>query len=334
MGWSSPFVLLCLAVGVITLFFFARIETRSADPMFRLSLFRIRAFTSGSVATLFSAIGRGGLMFTMVIWLQGIWLPLHGYNFSDTPLWAGIALLPLTAGFLVSGPLCGYLSDKYGARIFTVTGMTGATISFLLLQFLPANFAYPIYGALLFLNGISFGMFAAPNRAAIMNSLPKEHRGVGSGMASTFQNSGQVLSIGIFFSLMIIGLSRTLPHALYVGLTAQGISSSVAHHVSSLPPVSTLFASFLGYNPMQHLLGAHVISSLSPHARATILGRKFFPKMIEKAFVSGLHPALDFAAILCGAAAVVSWFRGSPVQSRAGVSALEAEAIGAPANAD
>jgi MFS family permease len=334
MGWSSPFVLICLAVGVITLIFFARIETRSSDPMFRLSLFRIRAFTSGSVATLLSAIGRGGLMFTMVIWLQGIWLPLHGYNFSDTPLWAGIALLPLTAGFLVSGPLCGFLSDKYGARIFTVTGMIGATISFLLLQFLPANFAYPIYGALLFLNGISFGMFAAPNRAAIMNSLPKEHRGVGSGMASTFQNSGQVLSIGIFFSLMIIGLSRTLPHALYVGLTAQGISSSVAHHVSSLPPVSTLFASFLGYNPMQHLLGAHVISSLSPHARATILGRKFFPRMIEKAFVSGLHPALDFAAILCGAAAVVSWFRGSPMNHRDELSVLEAEAIGAPANAD
>jgi MFS family permease len=334
MGWSSPFVLLCLAVGVITLIFFARIETRSPDPMFRLSLFRIRAFSSGSIATLFSAIGRGGLMFTMVIWLQGIWLPLHGYNFSDTPLWAGIALLPLTGGFLVSGPICGYLSDKYGARIFTVGGMTGATISFLLLQFLPADFSYPIYGALLFLNGLSMGMFAAPNRAAIMNSLPKEHRGVGSGMASTFQNSGQVLSIGIFFSLMIIGLSRTLPHALYVGLTAQGISSSVAHHVSSLPPVSTLFASFLGYNPMQHLLGAHVLSTLSPSARATILGRKFFPKMIEKAFVSGLHPALDFAAILCAAAAVTSWFRGSHPMRRDELSVLEVEAIGAPANAD
>ena len=334
MGWTSPFVLLCLGVGIITLFFFARIESRSSDPMFRLSLFRIRDFSSGSVATLFSAIGRGGLMFTMVIWLQGIWLPLHGYNFSNTPLWAGIALLPLTGGFLVSGPLCGYLSDKYGARVFTVGGMIGATASFLLLQFLPANFSYPMFGALLFLNGISMGMFGAPNRASIMNSLPKEHRGVGSGMASTFQNSGQVLSIGIFFSLMIIGLSRTLPHALYVGLRGQGISSSVAHHVSSLPPVSTLFASFLGYNPMQHLLGAHVLSTLSPSARATILGREFFPKMIEKAFVSGLHPALDFAAILCAAAAVTSAFRGSSRPRKDALSVLEVEAIGAPANAD
>jgi MFS family permease len=333
MGWSSPFVLTCLVVGVIMLFFFARIETRSPDPMFRLSLFRIRAFTAGSVAILLSAIGRGGLMFTMVIWLQGIWLPLHGYNFSETPLWAGIALLPLTAGFLAAGPLCGWLSDRYGARPFTVGGMSGATISFLLLQFLPADFSYPVYGALLFLNGVSMGMFAAPNRAAVMNSLPREHRGVGSGMASTFQNSGQVLSIGIFFSLMIIGLSRTLPSALYVGLTAQGVSSAVAHHVSSLPPVSTLFASFLGYNPMAHLLGAHVLSTLSPSARTTILGRKFFPKMIEKAFVSGLHPALDFAAILCAGAAVTSWFRGSHTLGKDELNALEV-GVGAPANAD
>jgi MFS family permease len=333
MGWSSPFVLTCLVVGVITLFFFARIETRSPDPMFRLSLFRIRAFTAGSVSILLSAIGRGGLMFTMVIWLQGIWLPLHGYNFSETPLWAGIALLPLTAGFLAAGPLCGWLSDRYGARPFTVGGMSGAAISFLLLQFLPADFSYPVYGALLFLNGVSMGMFAAPNRAAVMNSLPREHRGVGSGMASTFQNSGQVLSIGIFFSLMIIGLSRTLPSALYVGLTAQGVSSAVAHHVSSLPPVSTLFASFLGYNPMAHLLGAHVLSTLSPSARTTILGRKFFPKMIEKAFVSGLHPALDFAALLCAGAAVTSWFRGPHTLRKGELNALEV-GVGASANAD
>jgi MFS family permease len=333
MGWTSPFVLVCLALGIVTLVVFSRIEMRSPDPMFRLSLFRIRAFTSGSVATLFSAIGRGGLMFTMVIWLQGIWLPLHGYNFSDTPLWAGIALLPLTAGFLVAGPLCGWLSDRYGARPFTVGGMVGAALSFLLLQFLPADFSYPMFGALLFLNGLSMGAFAAPNRASIMNSLPAQHRGVGSGMNSTFQNSGQVLSIGIFFTLMIIGLSSTLPHALYVGLTAQGVSSAVAHHVASLPPVSTLFASFLGYNPMAHLLGAHVLSTLSPSARATVLGRKFFPKIIEKAFVSGLHPALDFAAVLCGLAAVASWMRGSHRLRADETSALEV-GIGAAANAD
>jgi MFS family permease len=312
MGWTSPLVLGSLVLGIASLVLFSRIETRTADPMFNLSLFRIRAFSAGSISTLLAAIGRGGLMFTMVIWLQGIWLPLHGYNFSETPLWAGIALLPLTGGFLLAGPLCGFLSDRYGSRPFTVGGMIGATVSFFMLQFLPANFSYPEFGGLLLLNGLAMGAFSAPNRVSVMNSLPPEHRGVGSGMNSTFQNSGQVVSIGIFFTLMIIGLSGTLPHALFVGLTGQGVSPAVARHVSTLPPVTTLFASFLGYNPMMHLLGAHVISTLSPAARTTIVGRKFFPMMIQKAFVAGLHPALDFATIVCALAAVTSWMRGAP----------------------
>ncbi|MFZ0769068.1 MAG: MFS transporter [Acidimicrobiales bacterium] len=332
MGWTSPLVLGSLVLGVASLVLFSRIEVRSPDPMFRLSLFRIRAFTAGSISTLLAAIGRGGLMFTMVIWLQGIWLPLHGYNFSETPLWAGIALLPLTGGFLLAGPLCGFLSDRYGSRPFTVGGMIGATVSFFMLQFLPANFSYPEFGALLLLNGLAMGAFSAPNRVSVMNALPAEHRGVGSGMNSTFQNSGQVISIGIFFTLMIIGLSGTLPQALFVGLSAQGVSPAVAHHVSTLPPVTTLFASFLGYNPMVHLLGAHVISTLSPSARATIVGRKFFPRMIQKAFASGLHPALDFATIVCALAAITSWMRGSRVPST--VSSVDSIGVSATANAD
>jgi MFS family permease len=309
MGWTSPLVLGSLVLGVVALFFFARIEARSPDPMFRLSLFRIRAFSAGSISTLLAAVGRGGLMFTMVIWLQGIWLPLHGYNFSNTPLWAGIALLPLTGGFLVAGPLCGFLSDRYGARPFTVGGMMGAAVSFLLMQFLPANFSYPAFGLLLFVNGLAMGAFSAPNRVSVMNSLPAEHRGVGSGMNSTFQNSGQVISIGIFFTLMIIGLSGTLPHALLVGLTHQGVALATARHIATLPPVTTLFASFLGYNPMAHLLGPHVLSALSPAARTTVLGHTFFPRIIQKAFVSGLHPALAFATAVCALAAVTSWLR-------------------------
>ncbi len=323
MGWTSPLVLGSLALGVLSLVAFARIEKRSPDPMFRLSLFRIRAFSAGSISTLLAAIGRGGLMFTMVIWLQGIWLPLHGYSFRSTPLWAGIALLPLTAGFLLAGPLCGYLSDRYGSRPFTVGGMMGAAVSFLLLQTLPANFSYPEFGALLLLNGLAMGAFSAPNRVSVMNSLPPEHRGVGSGMNSTFQNSGQVISIGIFFTLMIIGLSTTLPHALSGGLTAQGVNPLVARRVATLPPVTTLFASFLGYNPMVKLLGAHVLSSLTPTARATIVGRKFFPTIIEKAFVAGLHPALDFATAVCALAMVTSWLRGGRQQSTPPVPSTE-----------
>jgi MFS family permease len=310
MGWTSPLVLSCLIIGVLTLILFARIEMRSPDPMFKLSLFRIRAFTAGSISTLLSSIGRGGLMFTMVIWLQGIWLPLHGYSFSNTPLWAGIALMPLTAGFLVAGPLCGYLSDKFGSRPFTVGGMIGAAVSFMLLETLPSNFSYPEFGLILFLNGVAMGAFSAPNRVSVMNSLPAENRGVGSGMNSTFQNSGQVISIGIFFTLMIIGLSSTLPHALYAGLTAQGVASATAHGVSTLPPVTTLFASLLGYNPMVHLLGPHVLASLAPAARTTVIGKTFFPRIIQKAFVTGLHPALDFATVVCLLAALTSWMRG------------------------
>ncbi len=311
MGWTSPFVDGSLALGVASLVAFARLERRSSDPMFRLALFRIRAFSAGSISTLLAATGRGGLMFTMVIWLQGIWLPLHGYSFSSTPLWAGIALLPLTAGFLLAGPLCGYLSDRYGSRGFTVGGMIGSAISFLALDALPADFPYVAFGALLLLNGLSMGAFSAPNRASVMNALPPEHRGVGSGMNSTFQNSGQVLSIGIFFTLMIIGLSRTLPPALRAGLVTHGVPGGVATRVAGLPPVTTLFASFLGYNPMAKLLGPRVLASLPKGAATAILGRRFFPDIIQRAFVSGLHPALDFAAAICAIAAVTSWLRGS-----------------------
>ncbi|HEV3188792.1 MAG TPA: MFS transporter [Acidimicrobiales bacterium] len=315
MGWTSPLVLSSMMLGLLSLALFARIEIKSADPMFRLSLFRIRAFSAGSISTLLAAIGRGGLMFTMVIWLQGIWLPLHGYNFSNTPLWAGIALLPLTGGFLVAGPLCGFLSDRFGSRPFTVGGMLGAAASFTLLLFLPANFSYPVFGLILFLNGLSMGAFSAPNRVSVMNALPAEHRGVGSGMNSTFQNSGQVVSIGIFFTLMIIGLSRTLPSALYRGLTHQGVNATVAHHVAGLPPVTTLFASFLGYNPMANLLGPHALAALSSSSRATVVGHTFFPTIIQKAFVSGLHPALDFAAVVCLLAGLTSWLRGGRTTS-------------------
>ncbi len=311
MGWTSPVVLGMLALGVMSLVGFAVIEQRSDDPMFRLELFKIRAFSAGSLSTLLSAIGRGGLMFTMVIWLQGIWLPLHGYSFSSTPFIAGLMLLPLTAGFLIAGPLCGYLSDRFGARLFTVTGMALATLSFLLFPTLPAVFRYEAFAALLFMNGIGMGMFAAPNRTSVMNALPAQHRGVGSGMNSTFQNSGQVISIGVFFTLMIIGLARSLPAALTQGLTGVGVPYATAHHVASLPPVSTLFASFLGYNPMEHLLGQQVLAGLSPSNRAVVLGHEFFPNVIKNAFMAGLHPACYFAALLCAVAMGASWLRGS-----------------------
>jgi MFS family permease len=310
MGWTSPTVLAALSTGVALLAAFCVIETRTPDPMFRLPLFRIRAFTAGSLSSLLAAIGRGGLMFMMIIWLQGIWLPLHGYDFERTPLWAGIYMLPLTAGFLVAGPLSGYLSDRLGPRPFATGGMLVAAVSFALLESLPVNFDYLEFAGLLLLNGLAMGAFAAPNRAGVMNSLPAQHRGVGSGMNSTFQNSGQVLSIGIFFTLVIVGLSTSLPGSVLHGLVAHGVPRPAAARAASLPPVSTLFAAFLGYNPVQHLLGAHVYATLPSATKSVVAGRTFFPSLISGPFHAGLRTAFDFATGACLVAAAASWLRG------------------------
>jgi MFS family permease len=310
MGWTSPFVLGCLSGGVALLTAFALIEQRVADPMFRLALFRIRAFTAGSLSSLLASIGRGGLMFMLIIWLQGIWLPRHGYSFSRTPLWAGIFMLPLTAGFLLAGPVSGYLSDRVGSRPFATGGMIAAAGSFLLLETLPVNFSYWAFAAILLMNGLAMGAFAAPNRAGVMNSLPPQHRGVGSGMNSTFQNTAQVLSIGIFFTLMIVGLSSSLPATLYHGLVAHGVPPAVATTAAHLPPVATLFAAFLGYSPIQHLVGASTLARLPAHQAAVLTGRGFFPALISAPFASGLHAAFDFAIAACLLAAGMSWLRG------------------------
>ena len=310
MGWTNPTVLAELVVGAALLAAFVVIESRVAEPMFRLPLFRIRAFTAGVLSSFLAAVGRGGLMFVLVIWLQGIWLPQHGYTFERTPLWAGIYMLPLTAGILIAGPLSGVLSDRFGARPFATGGMLAMALSFVLLEALPIDFSYWAFAAVLLLAGLAMGCFASPNRAGVMNSLPPEHRGAGGGMNQTFQNSAQVLSIGIFFSLMIIGLASTLPASLSRGLLQQGVPPAVAARVAGLPPVSTLFAAFLGYNPMQHLLGPATLAHLAP-AHATLLtGRRFFPDLIAPPFSSGLHTAFDFAIVACLVAAAASWSRG------------------------
>jgi MFS family permease len=310
MGWTSPYVLTELIGGVALLVVFCFIETRVAEPMFQLHLFKIRAFTAGVLASLLAALSRGGLMFMLIIWLQGIWLPLHGYDFTRTPLWAGIAMLPLTAGFLVSGPIAGLLSDRYGARPFATGGMLGTAVGFALLELLPVDFSYPIFAVVLFFLGVFMSAFGSPNRAGVMNSLPPEHRGAGSGMNSTFQNSAQVLSIGIFFTLMIAGLATSLHANLYQGLIAHGVPHNKAHQTASLPPVSTLFAAFLGYNPIQHLLGTKVLNGLTPTQQEALTGRSFFPSLISTPFRAGLHLAMDFAIVASLAAAAASWIRG------------------------
>jgi MFS family permease len=309
-GWASPRVLALLTGGVVLLAAFVVVERRVKDPMFRLPLFKIRAFTFGTLSTFLSAVARGGLMFMLIIWLQGIWLPEHGYAFTQTPLWAGIYMLPLTAGMLLAGPTSGYLSDRFGARPFATGGMLGAALSFGLLILLPTNFSYVAFALVLALNGISMGMFASPNRAGVMNSLPRGDRGAGGAMNQTFQNSAQVVSIAIFFTLMIAGLSASLPSAISNGLQAHGVGAITAQRVAHLPPVSILFAAFLGYNPLQHLLGPHVLASIGSDSSAILTGRSFFPHLVSAPFRTGLHETFVFAIAACLIAAAASALRG------------------------
>jgi len=310
MSWTTPFVLSMLLGGVAVLGLFAFVEQRVKDPMFQLSLFRIRAFTAGNIASLLSSIARGGLGFMMSIWLQGIWLPLHGYGFEITPLWAGICMLPQSAGFLVMGPISGHLSDRFGARMFATGGMILAAVGFALLLVLPVNFVYWQFALVLVLLGVATGLFGSPNNAAIMNSVPAEHRGVGSGMRSAFLNAGSPLSNGAFFTLMTIGLSATLPQAMYGGLIQNGVSSSVATGLTKLPPFGYLSAALMGYNPIGTLLGPSTLSSLPADTARRLTSRSYFPQLISASFHHALGMVLMFCVVISLVAAAASWVRG------------------------
>jgi MFS family permease len=310
-GWTSPWVLSAVLGGIVLLAVFCVVEIRVADPMFHLGLFRHRAFGLGNFANLMVSIGRGGMQFMLIIWLQGIWLPLHGYDFESTPLWAGIYLLPLTIGFLAAGPISGWLSDRYGPRLFTTGGalLTGAT--FLLLLIIPVDFDYRLFALITLLNGIGSGLFFSPNTAAIMSSVPAAQRGAASGMRGTLFNGGNALSMGIFFSLMVVGLAANLPSALDSGLRAQGVSAGAAAELAAMPPVASMFAAFLGYNPIQELLGPTGELGKPGVDAQTLTGQEFFPDLLTGPFHSGLVVVFVSAAVMMFLAAVASWFIGA-----------------------
>ena len=310
MGWTSPRVLTFLITGVVFLVLFNIVELRVAHPMFNLRLFKIRAFGTGSAAGLLAATARGGLQFMLIIWLQGIWLPLHGFTYERTPLWAGIYMLPMTIGFLIAGPLAGYLSDRHGARILSTAGLLVFGGSFIGLLLIPTNFTYWVFAVLIILNGIGGGLFTAPNSTAVMNSVPPDQRGGAAGIQAALMNSGMVLSMGLFFSLMIIGLARSLPESLKSGLASQGVSPTLAATVAALPPVATLFSSLLGYNPLATLLGSQVNAGVSTAQWNVLTGKNFFPEMITTPFHDGLKIVFGMAFAMSILAAVFSIFRG------------------------
>ena len=309
-GWTSPAVLGGLGLGVALLVAFCVVETRVADPMFHLGLFRIRRFTAGTVAVLLSAIGRGGLQFMLIIWLQGIWLPLHGYDYQDTPLWAGIYMLPLTIGFLAAGPVSGHLSDRFGQRLSASGGLIIVAGTFAGLMLLPVDFSYWVFALLLAVNGIGSGIFSSPNTSRVMSSVPAHQRGAASGMRGTFQNSGQALSIGIFFSLLIVGLAARLPTALTSGLERAGVPTGAAETVGHLPPVGSIFAAFLGYNPIKSVLPPDVLRSLPAAQRDRLTGKEFFPHLISGPVHQGLLVVFSAAALMMVVGAVASLLDG------------------------
>ncbi len=310
MGWANPLVIAGLVGGSVLLLLFVFVENHVADPLFHLDLFRIRAFAAGNVAQLFSALAFGGLQFMIIIWLQGIWLPLHGYAFEDTPLWAAIYMIPLLAGFMAFGLLGGWLSDRFSVRALTTGGMAILCAGFLLLLLFPANFHYLPFAAVLFIIGSAFGSFSAPNSAAIMNALPAQFRGVGSGMRSTFQSVGSPLSLAVFFTIVVLVLAARLPGTMERELVTAGVPPQPAAAAAHVPPTGALFAAFLGYNPMASLLPPQVLGSMPPQQRATIVGKQFFPTMISGPFMESLRAVFAFSAGLALLAAIASYLRG------------------------
>jgi MFS family permease len=310
-GWGNPFVLEMIFGGLALLVIFVLVEMKTEDPMFRLSLFRIQAFTAGNIAQFLGAVGRGGFQFMLMIWLQGIWLPQHGYSFVNTPLWAGIYMVPFSIGFVVSGPLAGKLSDRYGARPFATGGMLLNAVLFVVVALFPANFSYLPFAAVMFGMGVAGGLFASPNTSSIMNSVPARHRGAASGMRVTFNSTGMPLSMGLFFTLLVVGLNAKVPAAMYKGLLAHGVPVATATQLGHLPPLGYLFAAFLGLNPLKSLLGPTVLAHLSVAQRSTLIGRSFFPQLIGGPFKHALLFVLAFAVVMSLVAALASAMRGA-----------------------
>jgi EmrB/QacA subfamily drug resistance transporter len=309
-GWGNPFVISAVVGGLLLLVLFVFIELRVPDPMFRLTLFKSRAFSIGIFTNFLSSLSRGGLQFMLIIWLQGVWLPLHGYSFADTPLWAGIYMLPMMVGMMIVGPISGILSDRMGAKTLATLGLFAQVIGFILLTFLPANFDYLWFALLLALMGLAQGLYSVPNTTALMNSAPANQRGAASGMNSTATNAASVISMAVFFSIVTLGLAATLPATLSVGLIQAGLPASIANQIAHLPPIAALFAAFLGYNPMSTLIKPAALHQLSAASQAHLLGKSFFPTLISSPFMSGLSAAFYISAGLCLIAAIASLFRG------------------------
>ncbi|MDQ1252753.1 MAG: hypothetical protein QG646_1885 [Euryarchaeota archaeon] len=319
MGWNNPLIIAAIVVGVLLLIAFPFVENKVKNPMFRLEFFKIRAFAYANLAAFTAAIARGGIMFMLILLLQGIWLPLHGYRFEDTPFWAGVYMLPMTLGFIIMGPISGILSDKYGPRWIATAGMTLVTLVFIGLSMLPYNFDYWELGVLIFLMGLGNGMFSSPNSSSIMNSVPPQDRGVASGMMATLMNSAMTLSMAVFFTIVIVGIEKSFPSAIYESFASLGASQItltvqlLADQLAKMSPTNALFSAFLGYNPMGAILSAmdpNMVSAIPKEVVTTLTSSYWFPQTLQSAFMPPLRVSFYIGAVLSGIAAVLSAMRG------------------------
>ena len=309
MGWDNPWVILSFIFGIIFMFIFIYFERKSTHPLFNLSLFKIRPFTFGNLSLFLSGLGRGAVMFLVIIWLQGIYLPLHGYSYTETPFWAGVYMLPMMLGMVIFGPIGGALTDKYGARIFATTGMIIIAISLFLLTLLPYNFNLVEFEVIMFLNGVGGGLFASPNTTAIMNAVSSRDRASANGMRMTINNISSTISMAIFFSIAITIFSEDLPSAMRSTLSSMNAPQQIINLLSSIPASGILFGAFLGVNPLNGFPST-LVNSLPENLRQALSSSSFFPNLIGPSFMKGLVYSIYIALVLTIFGAIFSALMG------------------------
>lgn len=304
LGWSNPFVWAGIGVSFVLILAFIFIELKVQSPLLELRLFKHRDFATGNLSNMLASLARQGITFMLILWLQAIWLPLHGYSWSSVPFWAGVYMIPNLAGFAIFGPVSGYLSDRYGSKWFTVLGLSISTISFALLAILPYDFNYAEFVIIIFLMGAGMGLFTSPNTADIMAAVPPDKRGVASGIRATLMNVASTASLALYFTIVLTGMVVMYPVYATKELNALGLPSSVVNFIASLPATAALFAAFLGYDPF-----SLVANKLPPALFHEVDKPSVFVNAIAPSFTYGLKEAIYISIILLIVATVVSAIR-------------------------
>ncbi len=312
-GWTNPFVIGSIIIGILALGMFVLIEKRVKEPMFDISLFKIRDFWTGNLSLFIVSLTRQGLILILIMLFQGIWLPLNGYSYASTPFWSGIYTMPFMLAFIAMGPVSGYLSDKYGGRIFTIGGLLATAFGFLLLTIVPYNFNYIWFVPALFIIGAGMALFSSPNTADIMSSVPRKRRSAASGMRTTITNCAMAVSFPLYFAIIFTTMGGALPNALSSTLHSSGAPSSIIPYISSISPTEALFSALLGYNPVSSILSGlpEVTAKLSGSIINKITSLTFFPDAIGSAYMRGFREVVRISAILLIISAVVSYFKKS-----------------------